>query len=102
MSSKLLPSLREPLGRRSISDIDFDPERTYIGRLGGGPRPWGNPFVIGRDGTREEVIEKYRGRWADRFDRKLALAELQGQILVCHCSLDEPCHGDVLLELMND
>jgi hypothetical protein len=30
--------------------------RVYIGR----PSKWGNPFVIGRDGSREEVIEKYR------------------------------------------
>ena len=28
----------------------------YIGR----PSKWGNPFVIGRDGNREQVIEKYR------------------------------------------
>ena len=27
----------------------------YIGR----PSKWGNPFVIGRDGTRDEVILKY-------------------------------------------
>ena len=27
----------------------------YIGR----PSKWGNPFVIGRDGNREQVIEKY-------------------------------------------
>ncbi|PIW12451.1 MAG: hypothetical protein COW35_01440, partial [Candidatus Infernicultor aquiphilus] len=28
----------------------------YIGR----PSKWGNPFTIGKDGTRSEVIEKYR------------------------------------------
>jgi len=28
----------------------------YIGR----PSKWGNSFVIGKDGTREEVVEKYR------------------------------------------
>jgi hypothetical protein len=28
----------------------------HIGR----PSNWGNPFVIGRDGNREQVIEKYR------------------------------------------
>ena len=28
----------------------------YIGR----PSKWGNPFVIGKDGTREQVIRKYR------------------------------------------
>lgn len=32
------------------------PGRVYIGR----PGKWGNPFVIGRDGSREEVIAKYR------------------------------------------
>ena len=28
----------------------------YIGR----GSKWGNPFVIGKDGSREEVVEKYR------------------------------------------
>jgi len=28
----------------------------YIGR----PSKWDNPFVIGRDGSRKEVIAKYR------------------------------------------
>jgi len=32
----------------------------YIGR----PSKWGNPFVIGRDGTRPQVIERYE-RWLD-------------------------------------
>ena len=27
----------------------------YIGR----PSPWGNPFEIGKDGNRQEVVEKY-------------------------------------------
>jgi hypothetical protein len=31
------------------------PNSTYIGR----PSMWGNPFVIGKDGTRAEVVEKY-------------------------------------------
>lgn len=33
-------------------------ESVYVGR----PSALGNPFVIGRDGDRETVIEKYR-RW---------------------------------------
>jgi hypothetical protein len=28
----------------------------YIGR----PSKWGNPFVIGKDGTRDDVVAKYR------------------------------------------
>jgi hypothetical protein len=31
------------------------PDRVYVGR----PSKWGNPFVIGRDGSRDEVIAKY-------------------------------------------
>ena len=31
------------------------PNVVYIGR----PSVWGNPFVIGKDGTRAEVVEKY-------------------------------------------
>ena len=30
--------------------------QVYIGR----PSKWGNPFVIGRDGARADVIAKYR------------------------------------------
>ncbi len=89
---------REPLGRRSLSDIHFDPERTYVGR----PGPFGNPFVIGPDGTRAEVIEKYRDLLTtNRRLRELVLAELRGQVLVCHCKLSEACHADVLLEVLD-
>jgi hypothetical protein len=34
------------------------PGQVYVGR----PGPLGNPFVVGRDGSRAEVIAKYR-RW---------------------------------------
>lgn len=33
-----------------------EPYDVYIGR----PSKWGNPFVIEKDGTRKEVIEKYK------------------------------------------
>lgn len=61
---------------------------------------WGNPFRIGVDGTRAEVIARYReylyetGRWMDVQD------ELKGKDLVCWCA-PEACHADVLLELAN-
>lgn len=68
----------------------------YIGR----PSKWGNPFVIGRDGTRSEVIEKYRA-WAQQKGLdKAARAELRGKRLACWCS-PLPCHGDVLAEWAN-
>lgn len=71
----------------------------YIGR----PSKWGNPYAIGKDGTREEVIEKYRAYIQARPDLMAALPELRGKVLGCWCKTtpDVPCHGDVLAELVN-
>jgi hypothetical protein len=66
----------------------------YIGR----PSKWGNPFVIGRDGTREQVIAKYRAFVLGRPELIAALPELRGKTLGCWCA-PLPCHGDVLAEL---
>ncbi len=69
----------------------------YIGR----GSPWGNPFVIGRDGDRAAVIAKYRA-WMDAqpelVDR--ARRELGGKDLVCFCA-PLPCHGDFLRAIAN-
>lgn len=62
---------------------------------------WGNPFIIGKDGNRKEVIEKYE-RWIRRQPQLLeALPELIGLRLGCWCS-PEPCHGHVLVRLMQE
>ena len=60
---------------------------------------WGNPFVVGRHGTRAQVIARYR---ADLWRRIRAgeiaietLAALNGRDLACHCA-PLPCHGEVL------
>jgi hypothetical protein len=63
------------------------------------PGQWGNPFILGRDGTREAVIEKYR-EWIKTQPQLLAqLGWLKGQRLGCYCA-PLPCHGDVLVELV--
>lgn len=64
----------------------------FIGR----PSPWGNPFKIGRDGTREEVVAKYR-EWITKHPT-LDPRELRGKVLGCFCA-PLACHGDVLAEL---
>ena len=66
----------------------------YIGR----PSKWGNPFVIGKDGTREQVIQKYRNWLMTQPSLLAALPELKGRTLGCWCSPDA-CHGDLLAEL---
>lgn len=65
----------------------------YIGR----PSKWGNPFRVGVDGSREDVVQKYR-EWVR--DQSLPFHELRGKVLGCWCH-PLPCHGDVLVELAN-
>ena len=71
-------------------------DRVYVGR----PSRWGNPFVIGRDGSRDEVIAKYRA-WIVRQPALMAaLPELRNKDLVCWCA-PKRCHCEVLIELAN-
>jgi hypothetical protein len=69
----------------------------YIGR----PGKWGNPFGIGKDGNRAEVIAKYRAYLEGNSALMAALPELRGKDLVCFCA-PAPCHGDILLSMAND
>jgi hypothetical protein len=71
------------------------PDRVYVGR----GSKWGNPFEIGRDRTRDEVIEKYRAWIVTQPRLMAALPELRGKHLVCWCA-PERCHAEVLLELV--
>ena len=70
----------------------------HIGR----PSKWGNPFKIGRDGDRTEVIKKHR-QWILTCPAllKSIQEELKGKRLGCYCK-PQSCHGDILAELAND
>ena len=61
---------------------------------------WGNPFKIGEDGTREEVIAKYRKYVLETPELMACIHELRGKVLGCCCKPYD-CHGDVLVELAN-
>ena len=74
----------------------------YVGR----PSTLGNPFVIGKDGDRAAVIQKYRRwLWQEMQHRQgqvyielqnlLRIARTGDLTLVCWCH-PEPCHADVL------
>jgi hypothetical protein len=73
------------------------PYDVYIGR----PSKWGNPFLIGKDGTREEVLEKYREWIIKQRDLMDALPEIRGKTLACYCS-PKGCHGDILADLADN
>jgi hypothetical protein len=95
-----MPKLINMHGRKGIVPAGA----VYIGRqmpwLGLPRSRWANPFKIGRDGSRAEVISKYRDYLLSRPQLMAALPELRGTDLACWCS-PEPCHGEVLLELAN-
>jgi len=66
----------------------------YIGR----PSKWGNPFSIGKDGDRDEVIAKYRAWIQTQPELMKALPELKDKILGCWCA-PQACHGNILAEM---
>lgn len=68
------------LNKRSLRAVPST--AVYCGR----PSPFGNPFQIGRDGNRADVIIKYR-KWLLGQPKLLArLPELRGKDLVCWCA----------------
>ena len=65
---------------------------------------YGNPFILGEDGDRDEVCDAYETHYlqhkpsiTDRIDA----GDLNGKVLVCHC-YPERCHGDCLAAQVND
>jgi len=58
---------------------------------------WGNPFIVGQDGTAADCvrlfIERFKHDLAYRADVCRGLA---GKHLACWCQLGDPCHTDVL------
>ena len=74
------------------TDILTD-DSVYIGR----PSKWGNPFRSGVDGTRSEVIAKFKDHLYSSPELMRSLPELIGKDLVCWCK-PKACHGDILLQ----
>ena len=60
--------------------------------------PLANPFRLGRDGTRAEVVARYREYLLSRPDLLALLPGLRGKRLGCWCA-PEACHADVIAEL---
>lgn len=85
-------------------DRDQYGNATYVGRAmsrqGIAGSPFANPYLVDVDGTRAEVITKYRQRLLGQPALLDRLHELRGRRLACWCS-PEPCHADVLVELVD-
>lgn len=58
--------------------------------------PWGNPFILDDDGTRDQVIAAYRDHYLPHKPSLLnRIHELRGRALGCWCA-PASCHGDIL------
>jgi hypothetical protein len=67
-------------------------EDVYCGR----GSPYGNPFVIGRDGTRDDVCDRFEKEILPSLD----VSALRGKNLVCFCA-PKRCHCDAILAKAN-
>ena len=96
--------------RRKVTSSEMDRHRgdrlekglVYIGRTPnwrGEISKWANPFKIGKDGSREDVIAKFIKYKAHNLE-EAELGEIRGRTLLCHCGPGEACHGDVLIDML--
>lgn len=92
--------MRQETPTKVVNIKTYKGDYVYIGR----GSSFGNPFPIGKSGSREEVIDKYR-EW---FHKKLGDPEfkkkvlaLKGMTLGCFCK-PKACHGDVIKEWLDE
>ena len=76
---------------------------------------WGNPFIVGKHGTREHCVYLFRAMMSGYICVSCDLAigvqenylkmvtmhrdELKGKNLACWCPKNASCHADILLDL---
>lgn len=81
-----MPALHNKYHRTAPADA------VYIGR----GSPYGNPYVIGVHGDRDEVCDLFEKNILPTLD----LRPLRGRDLVCFCT-PKRCHGHALLKAAN-
>jgi hypothetical protein len=56
---------------------------------------WANPFLMGQDGNRDEICDKYEIFYGLKSSLHNKIRGLKGKALGCHC-YPQRCHGDFL------
>lgn len=82
----------------SLVNVSKESADVYIGR----PSIFGNPYTIGKDGDRKQVIEKYRSWFYNKLKNDwfhTKVLELKDKKLGCWCSPLE-CHGNVIIDYL--
>lgn len=91
--------------RRRVKGWRMPEGAVYVGR---GSR-WGNPVLVGDRRTggvidQAGAVEAFLRRLHTgqlRFSEADVVRHLRGKSLACWCALDQPCHGDPLMEIAN-
>ena len=99
--------MKAPLGqaRRGITIVNRRNGRAagvYVGR----PSVLGNPYVIGHDGSRHDVVDQYRAWLREQYRHDGAVRRALRQLvmryltdgaltLICWCA-PQPCHAEVI------
>lgn len=100
--------------RKGIRGWQPSQNEIYIGR----PGPWGNPYAIMPQQSRETALRRYEEHLREKLredpDFLQAFQELDGKTLVCWCvpqpvpaehlnpQTQEVCHGEVMMRLARD
>ncbi len=107
----LIPISTTPIEKSQVMTDEFIPKVRHVAEAGkqnsdsqhyvGRPSEFGNPYVIGKDGTRDNVVELFKEWFFNDPDLMAkAVDELKGKDLVCWCA-PWACHADILLEYVN-
>lgn len=102
LRSAKIPCRAVPLELTLVVNKDRDePYDVYVGR----GTIWGNPYQIGADGDRDEVIRKFaydfqRGFLKASNDFEKNISKLKGKVIACHCK-PAACHGDIIAAYVN-
>ncbi|MFM8488437.1 MAG: DUF4326 domain-containing protein, partial [Bacteroidota bacterium] len=59
---------------------------------------WANPFLMGQDGDRDEICDKYEIFYGLKTSLHNKVRGLRGKALGCHC-YPQRCHGDFLKKM---
>jgi len=83
------------------NQVESGEKLAYIGR----PSIFGNPFKIGVNGNRQEIIIAYREYLRQHKEANTDLwqeiLKLKGKVLGCYCK-PLACHGDIIVEFLEN
>lgn len=88
--------------KTTVVNLSHDKYDVYIGRFSPAKSleqsVWANPFKIGPDGSRDQVLALYAQHIQNNPDLMARIHELRGKRLGCWCK-PKACHGDILAKL---